>query len=299
MSPIVLMASAMVAASIPVAVFALFSDRPSSQRASQVLAGHTPTMRQAVLERSMPERLLVPVTRNIGARLLRFTPIGWSKRRNLAVARAGLSGRVTSEQILGAKLLAPACLAGFLGLELVGEGRPRSVALLMISLVGAFFAPDLLLRAKADRRSEDITRTLPDLLDQVTISVEAGLDFESALARSSEGQDHPLAVECLRTLQDMRLGASRADALAAMAERSQVDDLKTVVLTLRQSDVLGVPLSGALRSLADEMREKRRYRGEARAQRMPTLIVFPLALCILPAMFVVIIGPTLVVGTGP
>ncbi|MEL6983465.1 MAG: hypothetical protein AAFO29_13650, partial [Actinomycetota bacterium] len=193
MSSVVVLASAMIMASIPIAVFALLGERPSNQRASQVLAGHTPTMRDTVLERSVLERLIVPATRRVGARLLRFTPIGWSKRRNLAAAKAGLSGRVTAEQILGAKLLATAVLLGLLGLELVGQGRPWTVLLLAMSVGSAFFAPDILLRAKADRRAEEITRLLPDLLDQVTISVEAGLDFETALARSSEGQDHPLA----------------------------------------------------------------------------------------------------------
>lgn len=299
MSVVVWLGSAMVASSIPLTALALLADRPHSRRASQVLAGHTPTMRETELQRSVLERWIVPVTRRIGARLVRFTPIGWSERRNLVVAKAGLSGRVTPEQILGAKLLLPVVMAGFLGLQVAGGGDDRLVLLLASGTIVAFFVPDLLLRAAADRRAESITETLPDLLDQVTIAVEAGLDFESALSRSCAGQDHPLAIEFLRTLQDVRLGASRADALAALAERSQVDDLKSVVLSLRQADSLGVPLATTLRTLANEMREKRRYRAEEKAQRLPTLMIFPLGLCILPALFIVILGPVLVTGFTP
>ena len=100
-------------------------------------------------------------------------------------------------------------------------------------------------------------------------------------------------------LQDVRLGSTRSDALRALAERSQVDDLKSVVLTLRQADQLGVPLAQTLRLAAGEMREKRRFRAEGRAQRLSTLLIFPLGLCILPALFIVILGPAMVGKSFP
>lgn len=299
MSLAVWLASAMVMTSIPVAWWAVFSDRPAVDRARQNLAGYGPTMRQAELQRSPLERLVFPLIRQIGLRLIRFTPIGWVERRNLALAKAGLSGRMTAEQILGAKLLLPALAASLLGLQLIGNAEPRLLALMLVCVVIGFFAPDLLIRARADRRAEAITLALPDMLDQVTISVEAGLGFEAALARASTGQTHPLAQEFLRMLQDVRLGSTRADALGALSQRSQVDDLRSVVLTLRQADSLGVPLSRTLRTVAVEMREKRRFRAEARAQRLPTLLIFPLGLCILPALFIVILGPAIVSGMGP
>lgn len=298
MSIVVWSASATVAASIPVLWWALSGERPSNQRASQNLAGYNPTMREAALQRSPVERLVLPVTRQVGERLVRFTPIGWVNRRNVALAKAGLSGRVTAEQILGAKLIVPALVAALLGLRLVGDAELRTVILLLASVATGFFLPDLLVRAKADRRAEAITLALPDMLDQVTISVEAGLGFESALTRISQDQDNPLAEEFLRTLQDVRFGSTRSAALAALAERSQVDDLKTVVLSLRQADSLGVPLARTLRTVANDMREKRRFRAEERAQRLPTVMIFPLGLCILPALFIVILGPAILSGTG-
>lgn len=291
-------ASAMVVASIPLAWWALFSERQSGHRASRNLAGYNPTMREAALERSAVERAVLPATRLVGAKLVRFTPIGWAERRNLTLARAGMSGRVTAEQILGAKLLLPVVLAATLGLRLIGNAQPRLVLLTVSCIVVAFFAPDILIRAKADRRAEAMTNALPDMLDQVTISVEAGLGFEPALARTSAGQKHPLAQEFLRMLQDVRLGSSRGDALVALSQRSQVDDLKSVVTTLRQADALGVPLAGTLRTVSNDIREKRRFRAETRAQRLPTLLIFPLGLCILPALFIVILGPAIVSATS-
>ncbi len=95
-------------------------------------------------------------------------------------------------------------------------------------------------------------------------------------------------------LQDVRLGTSRRDALEAMAKRSQVDDLKSVVLTLRQAEALGVPLAKSLRDVASEMREKRRFRAEERANKLPIKMIFPLGLCILPALFIVILGPAVI-----
>ena len=298
MSIVVWSASAMVASSIPVVAWAVSGDGPSKQRASQNLAGHDQTMRQVVLQRSPIERFLLPLTRHIGARLVRFTPIGWVDRRNQALARAGLSGRVTAEQILGAKLVMPAFFLAMLGLRLLGDTDGRTVLLMLACVAVGFFAPDLLVRAKADRRAEAITLALPDMLDQVTISVEAGLGFESALARTSQDQTHPLGQEFLRMLQDVRFGSTRSDALESLAARSQVDDLRTVVLYLRQADSLGVPLARTLRTLSNDMREKRRFRAEERAQRLPTLMIFPLGLCILPALFIVILGPAALASSG-
>jgi tight adherence protein C len=298
MSIVVWAASAMVATSFPVAWWAFATDRPSGHRASRNLAGHSQTMREVVLEQSAIERFLLPLTRGIGARLVRFTPIGWIERSTRTLARAGLSGRITAEQVLGAKLILPAAIAAMFGLRLSGNAQPRMVMMALASVAAGFFAPDLLIRARADRRADAIANALPDMLDQVTISVEAGLGFEAALARTNQGQSHPLAQEFLRMLQDVRIGSSRSDALAAMAERSEVDDLKTLVLSLRQADSLGVPLARTLRTLSNEMREKRRYRAEERAQRLPTMMIFPLGLCILPALFIVILAPAILSGIG-
>lgn len=294
MPMIVWLASAALASSLPVAWWALSADRRLNRRVNRNLADYQPTMREAVLERSASERFVAPMFRNLGRRTLRFTPAGWAERKNLALAKAGLLGRITPEQVLGVKLLAPLAIGVMLGFGLITDFSIKSLLITVSSMVAAFVAPDLAIQAKADRRAEAITILLPDVLDQLTISVEAGLGFEAALARIVENDDHELAEEFGRMLQDVRFGTARVDALDAMANRTQVDDLKTVVMTLRQAESLGVPLARSLRTLAAEMRDKRRFRAEEQANKLPIKMIFPLGVCILPALFIVILGPAVV-----
>lgn len=288
------LAAISVAASIPIAWWAISDGRQVNHRVGLNLADHQPTMRQAVLQRSAGERVMLPFMRTVGRRLLRFTPIGWVDSKATALAKAGWTGRFTPEQVLGAKLLLPLFVGAFLGLRLIDNFSVRMAAVVVAMTVASFIMPDLLVRSKADRRADEITRMLPDVLDQVTISVEAGLGFEAALARVTESEDHALAQEFGRMLQDVRFGTTRTDALDALARRSQVDDLKTVVLTLRQAESLGVPLARSLRTLSGEMREKRRFRAEEKANQLPIKMIFPLGVCILPALFIVILGPAII-----
>lgn len=294
MDPIVWIGSAAVAFSLPIAWWAIDSDRKMNSRVSQNLADRQPTtLRAAVLERSPTERYLGPVFRDTGRRLLRFTPVGWHKKQTALIGKAGILGRVSPEQILGAKLLFP-LVVGLLLLPRLTLSDTRGFLLAVSFIVMSFFLPDLLLRSLADRRAEEITLVLPDVLDQLTISVEAGLGFEAALARIAEADDHALSQEFGRMLQDIQLGTRRVDALDAVAQRTSVDDLRQVVLALRQAESLGVPLAKTLRSLALEMREKRRFRAEERAHQLPIKMIFPLGLCILPALFIVILGPAVI-----
>ena len=218
---IVWLASALVAISVPLAWWALSSERQLTQRVSRNLIDHDTTMRAAVLQRSALERFVAPLAKGVGGRLLRFTPSGWVDSKAAAVARAGLTGRVTAEQLLGAKLILPLVVGGLLALRLTEARTFSSVAISLALTVMAFVAPDLLIRSLADRRAEEITGVLPDVLDQLTISVEAGLGFEAALARIAQTDTHALAQEFGRMLQDVQLGTSRTDALdaAGQAER--------------------------------------------------------------------------------
>lgn len=281
-------------ASIPVAWWALSADRQLSQRVSDNLADYQPTMRQAVLERSATERFVLPLMRTVGVRLMRFTPIGWIDSKANLLARAGWTGRVTPEQVLGAKLVLPLVIGAVLAVRTMENVTVSGVLIWLALVFAGFFIPDLLIRSKADRRAEEMTLILPDLLDQLTISVEAGLGFEAALDRIVQDEDHALAQEFSRMLQDIRLGTSRQEALEALADRSQVDDLRTVMLTLRQAEMLGVPLAESLRGVSAEMREKRRFRAEEKANQLPIKMIFPLGICILPALFIVILGPAVV-----
>lgn len=252
------------------------------------------TMRDRGLQKPMLERLVSPLASGLGHSLLRFTPAGWASSKTKALAKAGWSSRVTAEQLLSVKLAGPALLLALLGLQFAGGAGLRTVLLMLALTVSVFVAPDLAVRAAADRRGNELTLLLPDLLDQLTISVEAGLGFESAIARMVDKHDDPLSHEFSRMLRDIRLGTSRGDALTAVADRTQARDVRTMVLTLRQADAMGVPLARSLRNLAADMRNKRRLRAEEQAHKLPVKLIFPLGLCILPAMFIVMLGPALV-----
>lgn len=252
-----------------------------------------PTMRDANLDRPVVERFVSPLASGLGDRLLRFTPAGWAKSRQVLLARAGWAGRVSPEQLLGAKLAIPALFLALLGLQLANDASVQKLLVLLASMGSGFAAPDLLVKAAADRRAEEVTILLPDLLDQLTISVEAGLGFESAIARMVDKHDNVLSKEFGQMLRDIRLGTSRGDALASVADRTQAPDVRTMVLSLRQADSMGVPLAKSLRNLSSEMRGKRRTRAEEKAHQLPVKMIFPLGLCILPAIFIVVLGPAL------
>ncbi len=135
---------------------------------------------------------------------------------------------------------------------------------------------------------------LPDTLDQMTICVQAGLGFEAAMARAGQTGSGPLADEIIRTLQEMQIGANRADALRALAARTEVPELRQFVVSLLQAESYGLPISKVLTAQAAQLRVRRRQRAEERAQKMPVKMVFPLVLCILPTMFVVALGPAVI-----
>src|SRR5688572_13122493 len=137
----------MVSSSVPLAWWAVATERPARLRVSQNLSVSGPTMRQVVLQRSPAERLVLPLLRHVGARLVAHTPIGWVERRNRSLARAGLVGRVTAEQLLGAKLLLPLIIGGLAGMRLADDGLTRPVLLLLAAAGFGFLVPDLFVRA--------------------------------------------------------------------------------------------------------------------------------------------------------
>ena len=129
------------------------------------------------------------------------------------------------------------------------------------------------------------------MIDQITVSVESGLGFDSAMARAARAGTGVFAEELRRVMQDMQVGLSREAAFDRLLGRTDVADLRHVVLAIRQSDRYGLPLADTLAVQAEELRDKRRARAEERAMKIPVKIVFPLVFCILPALFVVVLGP--------
>jgi tight adherence protein C len=169
---------------------------------------------------------------------------------------------------------------------------PRLFALFIGATALAYFYPDIWLSGRAQDRQKQMERELPDILDQIVIAIEAGLSFEGALARVAETGDGALAAEFRRALQDMRLGMSRRAAYQGLAGRTTIEDLKRFCKQIIQAEEFGVSMASVVRTLAQEMRIRRRYRAEELAQKIPVKIVFPLAVCFLPVLFIVILYPS-------
>jgi tight adherence protein C len=203
-------------------------------------------------------------------------PPGWTLDRVMAVKAVGL----VAVGALGAVLGLP-----HLGLVVV-TGAAGAAA--------GFFLPDILLHNSGEKRQQRLAVSLPEALDLLTICVEAGLGFDAALAQVARNLNGPLAAEFARVLQEMQIGQSRAEAMRALAERTNVPEVRAFVSALTQSAELGIPVASVLREQAKEMRIRRRQRAEAQAQKIPVKITFPLIGCLLPALFVAILGGAII-----
>jgi tight adherence protein C len=235
-----------------------------------------------------------------------FTIPGWlpdmAARVSPASARTSLQRRLdvagnppgwTPDRVLAAKALCVVVLGSVGALCAL-----RHPALLVLTggagAAAGFFLPDIWLYNSGLKRQQRLALSLPEALDLLTICVEAGLGFDAALAQVARNLNGPLAPEFARVLQEMQIGKSRAEAMRAMAERSSVPELRAFVSALTQSTELGIPVANVLREQAREMRVRRRQRAEAQAQKVPVKMTFPLIGCLLPALFVVVLGAGLI-----
>ncbi|MGJ9372363.1 type II secretion system F family protein [Nesterenkonia sp. CF4.4] len=204
---------------------------------------------------------------------------------------AGRPAAWTLEKLLTLKLLW--LVTALVVNVLIALSSPPPVIALMslgVSVVG-YFLPELLLNSEGTKRNQQIELELADTLDQMTIAVEAGLGFDSAMARAAQNGKGPLANELVRTLQDIQMGNSRRQAFEALTVRTTVVDLRRFVRAVIQADAYGVSIATVLRTQADEMRLKRRQRAEEKAQKIPVKVLAPLMLFILPVIFIVVMGP--------
>jgi tight adherence protein C len=200
------------------------------------------------------------------------------------------------DRFLITKVLGQASGILWIGLALAFLSDRPMFAILCVGFAwgGCFFGPDITLDGRIKSRRAEIERRLPDTLDLLVISVEAGLGFEQALERTAAAVPGPLSEESRRMLQETRMGASRADALRALDERTQVDDLRTFIMAMLQADAFGVSVARILRSQADEIRIRRRQVAQEASQKAPIKMLFPLAVCIFPAVFVVVLLPAVI-----
>jgi tight adherence protein C len=243
----------------------------------------------------MSERVVEPLLEGLTSVAKRFTPKGYGEKIAQKLVHAGNPENLNVDKVLVLKLVGLVSVVFWLPICLMLHFQGVMLLAGVAILWGvSFMYPDVLIDRKVEERQKEISRKLPDVLDMLVISVEAGLGFEQALDRTCTAVPGALSDEFRRMLHEIRIGSSRADALRAMADRSDVPDLRGFILAMLQADTFGVSISRLLRSQADEMRVKRRLVVQEKAQKAPVKMLFPLVFCIFPSIFVVILGPAMI-----
>jgi len=263
---------------------------------SQVHEIPSSNLRDQQMSEPFASRVLVPFVGALGRIAKRITPIGMRERIARQLILAGNPQGWDADKVAATKIFgcigggvlgfALALLAGLKGIFPIAGGG--------FFAVFGYLVPGAGLGQKAINRQEAIRLAMPDSMDLLTISVEAGLGFDAALAHVTRNVPGPLSDEIARMLQEMQLGVPRQQAFKQLAERTDVEELKAFVLAMVQADIFGISIAKVLRSQSKDLRTKRRQRAEERAIKVPVKLLFPLIFCILPAMFAAILGPGII-----
>ena len=253
-------------------------------------------VRDSELLDPLRQRALVPFTRAITGLGRRFTPVGYvdGVRRKLTLAgrfSPDALDRFLAVRVITIALVPVWAVLCFALLPLEGNSQ---LAVFVLLALGSILGPDAILNRRVAERQHAIQVKLPDILDLLTISVEAGLGFEQALDRTVSAVPGPLSEEFARMLGETRAGASRSDAMRALDERIDVAEVRSFVLAILQADTFGISIGRVLRAQAEEMRIKRRQLAQERALKAPVKMLFPMVFCIFPALFVIVIGPAVI-----
>lgn len=248
---------------------------------------------QLLLAQPFLSRVVRPVAGSLLGLMGGVLPRNYRDRIHSQLVHAGRAGQFRAEEIISLQVLAS--VSGFLlGVLLIATGTLSGglgiLMLVVLPTVGAQL-PKSWLERKVEDRADAIRRDLPDTLDLMAISVEAGMGFEGALGVVCDNFSSPLADEFARTLREMELGLPRREALQNLKKRTEVPELSNFVLTLTQSDALGMPVGRVLKISAGQMRLKRQQWAREKAAKLPVKILFPLVLFIFPPIFVVLLGP--------
>jgi tight adherence protein C len=253
---------------------------------------NSPTELTKELDKSFGERVLEPLQARALKVSRRLSGAETSERIRRKLDLAGNPAGWTVDRVLSGKVIgAVAGLVVGLVFQLMLDATLWKLIVVALFTAGGFFAPNLYLYQKGYERANELTKGLPDAIDLLTISVESGLGFDAAVQQVARNTDGPLSEEFSRVLREMQIGSGRADALRGMGERTNVADVRTFVGAMVQADAFGIPIAQVLRVQSAEMRVKRRQRAEEKAQQVPVKITIPLIFCILPTLFIAVMGP--------
>lgn len=277
------------------AIGGLTAERSGVNRSIAVIEALTSAPQEMTRELEPPfsERILIPLLGRLQGLGRKLSPDDATERLRQKLDLAGNPHGWTVERILAGKVLGFVIALAVSLLFAVAVGIPFLPTLVVVvgASVAGYMAPNLYLYQRAYERAESLRRELPDALDLLTISVESGLGFDAACAQVAHNSDGPLAEEFSRMLQEMQIGRGRADALRALGERTSVPEVGSFTGAMVQADAFGIPVGQVLRVQSSEMRVKRRQWAEEQAQKVPIKILVPLIFCILPCLFIAVLGP--------
>lgn len=244
----------------------------------------------------LKERIFRPILHTLGTQLSRFSSSKGKERTQKELGSSGISGQWEEGEWKGLQYGLAVLLGLFLFVLsslLQVSTLMRIEALVIGGLIGYLF-PRSWLKARTKQRQQEIEKKLPDVLDLLTVSVEAGLGFDAALLKVVEKQKGALAEEFFRVLQEIKMGRPRRDALRDLSKRNSVEDLSNVVASLIQADQLGISIGGVLRNQSRQIRQKHRQRAEEKAQKAPIKMMIPLVFFVFPSVFIVVLGPAVI-----
>jgi tight adherence protein C len=282
--------------------------RTSSQfavekRIERIMAADAETPEEE-LAKPFVQRVLLPIGDSVAKLFRGYTPAEVAERTQKKLIMAGLYPRVTAVQLVGLCWFSAAGCVILMFLIILAMGTtpggdfkytdPTNIAYLLIGAFGGYMLPQFVLGRKVRIRQEQILVNLPYSIDILSISVEAGMGFDAAVGYTMRKIKGPLAEEFSKTLNEIRLGKPRLEALDDLGNRTGVDDLKTFITAVVHASRLGGSITNTLRIQADSIRTRRRQRAQEQAMKAPIKIVFPLVFFIFPALFIVLLGPALV-----
>lgn len=298
-SMLVIGIAVMVFMAVMLIMVGIASPRPADEVEARLMeyGGRPMTLEEIELSAPFSQRVLVPLLRASSQFVSRFTPERTLEETQRKLDLAGNPNNWSATEFLGIRGLAALLLAGLTFFLTMLTDIAVTQRIMFVAVMGflGFFLPIVWLGSRITRRQDEVVKTLPDALDLLTISVEAGLPFDGAMQRVAEKWDNEISKAFARMLNEMRVGKSRRDALRDMSDRLDVPDVTSFVAALVQADQLGISIAKVLRIQSEQMRIKRRQRAEEKAQQAPIKMLIPMTFLIFPTILVVILGPAVLI----
>jgi len=289
----------MIFLSVLLIVVGIASPRPADDVEARLVeyGGRPLTLEEIELSQPFSRRILVPMIDASGKFASRFTPQRTMEATRHKLEMAGNPNNWSPAQFVGVRGLAALLLGGLtFTLTMLSTVAPlQRILFVLVMILLGFMLPSIWLSRRIRRRQNEIVKTLPDAIDLLTISVEAGLPFDGAMQRVADKWDNEISRAFGRVLTELRVGKSRRDALRDMSDRADVPDVTSFVAALVQADQLGISIAKVLRIQSEQMRIKRRQRAEEKAHQAPVKMLIPMTFLIFPSIWIVIIGPAIII----